>query len=360
MSHEVRTPMNGVIGMIEVLKQTPLNAEQQQIVSVVSQSGEALIGILNDILDFSKIEAGALTLESAPFCLRELVRQCQELFTAQAKAKGLDFELDIGAGVPDWVRGDSTRIRQILLNLLSNALKFTQTGRVGILVEQAGPDEIKFVVSDTGIGIPAEKMSTIFSAFTQAETSTTRRFGGTGLGLSISQRLAQAMSGTLEVESVDGDGSTFTLTLPLAKVEAPVTRTDVLLDYAPMRSGKRRILVVEDNIVNRQVASRLLANLGCEVTLANDGEQGVAAAASGAFDAILMDCHMPNMDGYEATRQIRTVLGIHRAPPIVALTASAQLEDRRRCLDVGMNGFLTKPIRSDDLRQMLESLPMKN
>ena len=360
MSHEVRTPMNGVIGMIEVLKQTPLNAEQQQIVSVVSQSGEALIGILNDILDFSKIEAGALTLESAPFCLRELVRQCHELFTAHAQAKELEFELEVGAGVPDWVRGDSTRLRQILLNLLSNALKFTQAGRVGVLVELADPDEITFRVSDTGIGIPAEKMGTIFSAFTQAESSTTRRFGGTGLGLSISQRLAQAMSGALEVESIDGKGSTFTLTLPLPKVEAPGAQPDELTDWLPAGFGKRRILVVEDNVVNRQVASRLLANLGCEVTLANDGEQGVAAAASGSFDMILMDCHMPNMDGYEATRQIRSLLGIHRVPPIVALTASAQMEDRLRCLDVGMNGFLTKPIRSDDLRQMLESLPLKN
>lgn len=359
MSHEVRTPMNGVIGMIEVLKQTPLNAEQRQIVSVVSQSGEALIGILNDILDFSKIEAGALTLESVPFNLRELVQQCYELFSAKAHAKALAFDVEIDPALPVWVRGDSTRVRQILLNLLSNALKFTHLGRVGIRVQRADPGELAFVVSDTGIGIPADKTDSIFSAFTQAETSTTRRFGGTGLGLSISQRLAMAMQGTLQVRSVADEGSTFTLTLPLAAAEAP----SVILAAPPNRStpypSPRRILVVEDNSVNRQVASRLLANLGCDVTLANDGEQGVAAAAAGAFDVILMDCHMPIMDGYEATRQIRSLLGMHGAPHIVALTASAQIEDRRRCLDVGMNGFLTKPIRSNELREMLDSLPAR-
>jgi len=359
MSHEVRTPMNGVIGMIEVLKHTPLNAEQKQIVSVVSQSGEALIGILNDILDFSKIEAGALTLESAPFSPPELVRQCHELFSAQAHAKALAFDVEIDPALPVWVNGDSTRVRQILLNLLSNALKFTKFGRVGIRVQLAGPGRLAFIVSDTGIGIPADKMDSIFRAFTQAESSTTRRFGGTGLGLSISQRLALAMQGTLDVRSVADEGSTFTLTLPLAAAEAPSIVPAAPPNQSSPNLSPRRILVVEDNSVNRQVASRLLANLGCEVTLANDGEQGVAAAMAQAFDVILMDCHMPIMDGYEATRQIRSRLAIHGAPHIVALTASAQIEDRRRCLDIGMNGFLTKPIRSNDLREMLDSLPAR-
>jgi signal transduction histidine kinase len=220
MSHEIRTPMNGVIGMVEVLKRTPLNAEQQKMLSVVSQSGEALIGILNDILDFSKIEAGALTLENAPFKPHDLASQCHDLFSAQAADRGLDFQVHVAPDIPLWVMGDPNRLRQILLNLLSNALKFTLQGSVRLSLQRTGDRAISFEVSDTGIGIAGDKIDSIFDAFTQAETSTTRRFGGTGLGLAISHRLALAMNGRIHAASTPQRGSTFTLTVPLPATAA--------------------------------------------------------------------------------------------------------------------------------------------
>jgi signal transduction histidine kinase/ActR/RegA family two-component response regulator len=355
MSHEIRTPMNGVIGMVEVLKRTPLNAEQQKMLSVVSQSGEALIGILNDILDFSKIEAGALTLENAPFKPHDLASQCHDLFSAQAADRGLDFQVHVAPDIPLWVMGDPNRLRQILLNLLSNALKFTLQGSVRLSLQRTGDRAISFEVSDTGIGIASDKIDSIFDAFTQAETSTTRRFGGTGLGLAIRHRLALAMNGRIHAASTPQRGSTFTLTVPLPATAA-ISADPAPAAFAAALPPLRRILVVEDNAVNRQVAARLLTNLGCTVTLANDGEEGIAAATREPFDLILMDCHMPGIDGYEATRRIRALPGTHGAVRIAALTAGALPEDRQRCLAAGMDDFLTKPIRSDDLSQLLRAI----
>jgi signal transduction histidine kinase/CheY-like chemotaxis protein len=355
MSHEIRTPMNGVIGMVEVLKRTPLNAEQQKMLSVVSQSGEALIGILNDILDFSKIEAGALTLENAPFKPHDLASQCHDLFSAQAADRGLDFQVHVAPDIPLWVMGDPNRLRQILLNLLSNALKFTLQGSVRLSLQRTGDRAISFEVSDTGIGIASDKIDSIFDAFTQAETSTTRRFGGTGLGLAIRHRLALAMNGRIHAASTPQRGSTFTLTVPLPATAA-ISADPAPAAFAAAPPPLRRVLVVEDNAVNRQVAARLLTNLGCTVTLANDGEEGIAAATREPFDLILMDCHMPGIDGYEATRRIRALPGTHGAVRIAALTAGALPEDRQRCLAAGMDDFLTKPIRSDDLSQLLRAI----
>jgi CheY-like chemotaxis protein len=252
--------------------------------------------------------------------------------------------------------GDTSRLRQILLNLLSNALKFTLQGSVRLSLQRTGDRVISFEVSDTGIGIASDKIDSIFDAFTQAETSTTRRFGGTGLGLAISHRLALAMNGRIHAVSTPEHGSTFTLTVPLpaaAAISADPAPSAFAADPHPLR----RVLVVEDNAVNRQVAARLLGNLGCTVTLANDGEQGIAAATREPFDLILMDCHMPGIDGYEATSRIRALPGPRGAVRIAALTAGALPDDRQRCLAAGMDDFLTKPIRSDDLSQLLRSLP---
>lgn len=352
MSHEIRTPLNGIIGMLELLRGSPLDEEQKRLLKVVSDSGDSLVAIVNDILNLSKIEAGHVHLEPAPFCLATLVDSLDALYRPQTSAKAIELEIVLSPGLPQWFRADAARLKQILVNLLSNSMKFTPAGEISLHIEASQGDLVRFQVKDSGIGIPAAKLSSIFEPFAQAESSTTRRFGGTGLGLAISLKLAQAMQGTLEVDSVEGEGSTFTLTLPLPACAAP----EPAPAPAVCHHYGLRVLVAEDNAVNRHVASGLLKRLGCEVITANDGLAAVEAAMEGRLDLILMDCHMPGLDGFDATRRIRKLPNANAAAPIVALSAGVLDEEVERCRQAGMNQFLAKPVRTEDLAKLLTEI----
>ncbi len=363
MSHEIRTPMNGVIGMTALLRDTPLTATQADYVRTIESSGESLLTIINDILDYSKIEAGRIDLEIAPFDVRECVDDALDLFTGRAKEKNLRLEVALAAGVPAYAAGDATRLRQILVNLLNNAIKFTDAGqvRVGVNAEPIDPatrrQRLKFVVRDTGIGIPPEGMDRLFKSFSQVDASMTRRFGGTGLGLAISKRLAELMGGTMWADSEPGQGSTFHFTVlvePLAAPAivppkpAPKADDATLAQRCPLR-----LLIAEDNPVNQRVANLLLQRLGYRATTVGNGLEVLSALELADYDAILMDVEMPEVDGCEATRRIRARRATPTRPWIVALTAGAMQDDRERAFAAGMNDFLTKPVRPEALSAAL-------
>jgi len=348
MSHEIRTPLHGVLGLTQALGETPLTHSQAEIVGALARSGSHLLAIVNDILDCSKIASGKLTLESVPFGLRALVRDVSAPAEAMSQAKGLRWIVDYD-GIGGSFRGDPLRIRQVLTNLLSNAVKFTASGEVRLQVERDPPGWISFAVTDTGIGISESQCKDLFQDFTQADASTTRRFGGTGLGLAISKRLVELMSGTLSMTSKAGRGSRFTAAIPLPQVGEgdllkPEESAKVTLGLPP---GKR-ILLAEDNPINRMIAERFLAGTGAIVEAAETGRVAVARHAAHPYDLILMDCHMPDMDGFEATAAIRT-LREGADVPIVAVTASAFAEDRERCRRAGMDGYVAKPLRREEL-----------
>ena len=359
MSHEIRTPMNGVIGMTALLRDTPLTATQADYIRTIECSGESLLTILNDILDYSKIEAGRIELEIAPFDLRECVNDALDLFAASAREKNIRLDSVIAARVPAWVAGDATRLRQILVNLLGNAIKFTAAGEVKVRLDADPPEtatsqqRLTFAVSDTGIGIPPEGMERLFKSFSQVDASMTRRFGGTGLGLAISKRLAGLMGGTMWAESEPGRGSTFHFTVLVEPHVAPICATPRSsasgVDATLGRRCPLRVLVVEDNPVNQRVATLLLQRLGYRATTVGNGLEALAALELADYDAILMDVEMPEIDGCEATRQIRAQRPASDRPWIIALTAGAMPEDRERALAAGMNDFLTKPVRTDAL-----------
>jgi two-component system, sensor histidine kinase and response regulator len=373
MSHEIRTPMNGILGMTELALEITPDARQKEYLGLVKSSAEALLTIIDDILDFSKIEAGKLDLDPVPFRLRELLDDMLEVLVLRARARSLELHCRVAPDVPDALIGDPGRIRQVILNLVGNAIKFTSSGEIVVSVqvqpEGAGPGSLRFSVADTGIGIPIEKRRAIFEPFQQADGSTTRKYGGTGLGLSISARLVAMMGGRIWVEGEFGQGSVFLFDAELglneeaaqsdhrgdagaiAGPDAPtVDGNPAGLDVRPLR-----ILVADDNDVNQKVAAGMLKRMGHSTVVVGDGRAALQAWREGRFDLILMDVQMPEMDGFEALAAIRALEGPSGdRVPIVALTAHAMSGDRERCLNAGFDEYLSKPIRSDRLREVIE------
>ncbi|MEM1043549.1 MAG: ATP-binding protein [Bacteroidota bacterium] len=360
MSHEIRTPMNGIIGMADLLADTSLTDEQQESVDIIQTSGGALLSIINDVLDLSKIEAGGITVESVPFQPANLARQALGVVRVQAKERGLELRLDVAPGLPPAALGDPAKVRQVLLNLLSNAVKFTHEGSVTLRVGRDG-DHVQFQVADTGIGMTEEELGVVFESFTQADASTTREYGGTGLGLTISQRLAVLMGGTLTAASEPGRGSTFTFRVDAPAADTPQDAPAAALgDAQPQdRPGDAlRVLVAEDNAVNQTVIRRLLDRLGIQPDVVGDGAQALSALLDAAesqapYDLVLMDIQMPVLDGLAATRRIRTDLAPDVQPTILALTANAMEGDREDCLEAGADGYLTKPVRREELAEQI-------
>ncbi|MEM9594689.1 MAG: PAS domain S-box protein [Acidobacteriota bacterium] len=360
MSHEIRTPMNAIIGMAGLLLDAELPSLERKHVGILKSSAEGLLQLIDDILDFSKIEAGKMALDSSAFDLHEVVDAALLPLTPRATAKGVDLDIEVTTQFPTHLKGDPARLRQVLINLVSNAIKFTEEGRVTVLAEQERFDTtgvwIRFSVRDTGIGIEPEVQDALFDPFTQADNTTSRRYGGTGLGLAICQRLVELMQGEIGLESTPGKGSHFWFSLPFvpALKRLPEGSGDRPVARRRREPATCRLLLAEDNAINQMVAIGQLESLGYRVEAVDNGLEVLEALEQTPYDLILMDCQMPELDGYEATRRIRGLAAGVREIPVIAVTAHAMKGDREKCLEAGMNDYIAKPFQQDDLAKMLD------